>query len=418
MSLVETFRANVAQANPQRTSAASAGSGGAGAQVLSGVPSWLGVGGSSQPSGMGVGGGNLIAQAQQAARQQAQQAQSSGGARMVTYDRSREQVAREMDQVAGMLGSRYAMDFNAHDDRMAQLRNSLAAQDAGYAQQRDALNRQLANQQRGAELDMRAADIQLGNMLRWHKYLIDNRDLSYRGIDQSLAALHRTAELSRQNRDMGLGEIEDARGVLHRTADLNRRDALSDATVRGVIGSVGRDWETIEAARGEGEQDLSRQTDRVQHRFRSEEEERRQSRDALLSDRERVNLSYREQKDRLVERQQLLEVEAERARLSQRQMQDAMDVALAQLNLSQVMSQGQFLEAMANANAQQNALIGQFLRDLDAWLSGINRGQGTVQHNVPNWVTTSGPRPQQRHAPSLSSLLNPPSRRRTVGGTF
>jgi hypothetical protein len=277
---------------------------------------------------------------------------------------------REEQRRAEALANIYQNSLNSgiagiNDSRAAMMLNQ-AARNAGYGQTANAYQRQLAGQLAEANLDIRAADIQLGNMPQWQSFLAQQWGNRMTAGRDELNYIGQQGVNNVRQRMIEWRGIQQGRKEVGQQAERATREATSSATVSGVIQGAKQDFADIETERGNALYglDLEDQQSRLNETQRRQELSNRRSQ--LMADLRSYDISTREQQARLREREQLLGIEAERARMKPGQLQDAMAVTLSRLGLEQSMSTGQFLESMANANAQERALIDQFLRNVYA----------------------------------------------------
>ena len=283
--------------------------------------------------------------------------------------RRREEQRRINEAIASYQNSLNSGIAGINDSRAAMMLNQ-AARNAGYGQTASAYQRQLAGQLAEANLDIRAADIQLGNMPQWQSFLAQQWGNRMTAGRDELNYIGQQGVNNVQQRLIEWRGIQQGRREVGQQAERATRDATSAATVSGVIQGAKQDFADIETERGNALYglDLEDQQSRLNETQRRQELSNRRSQ--LMADLTSFDISTREQQARLREREQLLGIEAQRARLKPQQLQDAMAVTLSRLGLEQTMSTGQFLESMANASAQERALIDQFLRNAYATRGG------------------------------------------------
>lgn len=276
---------------------------------------------------------------------------------------NRAQINQEVQRLLGT----YKPALNAIDDQIALARTTNAARQAEYDNMEGAYKKQLAGQLAEAGLDIRAADIPLQYIPLYQQFLAEHwgnamtagkADLDYTAKQQVNSANQRLEEWR---------TIQQGKKVVERQAGVARRDATSAAVVGGVVQNAKQDYADIDAERGEAIWELDAQdvTSRRQEKERREALSNRRSQ--LMADLKSFDINTREGQTKLREREQLLQIEAERARMKPAQLMDAMGVTLANLGLDRVMSEGQMLEAIANGTAAQNAQLGQFLREANAY---------------------------------------------------
>lgn len=263
--------------------------------------------------------------------------------------------------------ARYQSSLNSGiagiNDIRAQVMRNQAAANAGYANTEAAYRNQLQGQLAEANLDIRATDIQLGNMPQWQSFLAQQWGNRMTTGKQELDYLGNQQINNLRQRMIEWQGIQQGRKEVGQQAQRATRDATSAATVSGVIQGAKQDFADIDQERANALYDLDLQDKQSKLNETQRRQEIANRRDQLIGDLKSYDISTREQQAKLREREQLLGIEAERARLRPRQLMDAMNVTLARLGLDRVMSTGQFLESMANMNAQERSLIDQFLQN-------------------------------------------------------
>ncbi len=293
----------------------------------------------------------------QDAYRQAQTARGQGSTSWVTRDNS-----RDIEAMVGLLGTGYQMDRAAMQDQVDALINANGLRTTAFDQKEAALRNELKTKLEMAGIDTRAIDLQLGNIPQWQAFLDQNHAATVGQIATNRNHAYQLKASALEDRKLDEKDIAKAREALAGQVSRERRNALSDATVRGVVGSVGQDWDDIEAERQVAAGKIDAENARSAKALRDRHADIDNNIANLNWDIERAGLTHREETAKLKERQQLLQLEAEKARLSAIDMQNAVNTALANLGLDRAMSQGQFLESMANARAADQAALRNYLQ--------------------------------------------------------
>lgn len=254
---------------------------------------------------------------------------------------------------------------------------SNALKNQGFARSEQAYRNQLQSQLAEAGLDIRAADIPLENFPQWYNFLEQKKwnevgrysaNLEYNGQQQVNSANQRLLEWR---------DLQNKRGQVEQQTNVANRQAMSDATVSGIVQNAKQPLRDIRAERQWALRGLTNQD---QQSKLSETQRRQQisnNRKNLMADFAGYTIDANETKAKLKEREQLLGIEAQKARLKPQQLMDAMNVTLANLGLDKAMSTGQFLESLGNMDAQTYQTISQYL---------VNVGQANNQ--TQTWQTT------------------------------
>jgi len=264
------------------------------------------------------------------------------------------------------------------DATIARLRNNQNARNQQFGNSEAAYKNQLAGQLANANLDIQGYDIQQQNFPQWYKFLAEQWGNTMEAGKHDLDFIAQQQVNSANQRLIDWREIQQGKKEVGQQAERGIRDATSAATVSGVIQGAKQDFGDIEQERGNALYglDLQDQKSRLSETQRRQELSNR--RHQLIADLKGFDINTRESQAKLREREQLLGIEAQKARLQPRMLQDAMNVTLANLGLDKVMSQGQFLESLANADAQKQAALSQYLQEASAWLQLVNTWQSTV----------------------------------------
>ena len=281
------------------------------------------------------------------------------------------------------------------DGNIAMLMNNQAARNAGFANSESAYKNQLAGQIANANLDIQGFDIQQANYPQWYKFLAEKWGNAMTAGKADLDYIAKQQVNSATQRLIDWREIQQGKKEVEQQTKTARRDATSAAVVGGVIQNAAQDYGDIDQARGNALYglDLADQKSQLSEKQRREELSNRRSQ--LIADLTDFDINTREGQAKLREREQLLGIEAQKARMQPRMLQDAMNVTLANLGLDKVMSQGQFLESLANADAQKQAALNQYLQEAGAWLRMVETWQSTV----PGASRVPGPNPSAGKPP-------------------
>lgn len=320
-----------------------------------------------KPTGLGVGGGRAIARKNLTTPAPATTS-------WVTRDNQ-----RDIDSIVGLLGTGYQIDRAGMQDKVNAIINSNGMRSAAFDTKEAALRNELKTKLEMAGIDTRAIDLQLGNMPQWQKFLDESHANTVGQIASNRNHAYGLKASALEDRKLDEKDITEARRMLAGQVDRQRRDALSDATVRGVVGSVGQDWDDIEFERSGVAAKIDAENARSAKALQDRHKDLDNSIANLNWDISNAGLTHRQESAKLNERKQLLELEAEKARLSAVDMQNAMGTALAQLGLEKAMSQGQFLEAMANARAADQAALHNYLAAVAAQQQQYQQWQEKVQ---------------------------------------
>lgn len=269
---------------------------------------------------------------------------------------------REIDDIVSKLGGQHALELAAIQASRDTLARNQGLRNQGFDLQRQGLNANWIYDTAYKDLDLKGANIQLGNMAEWRRLVSEQANLSQSDISSNMRLLDRMEISSAEQWMKDAADVKQARTDLTRTTDAERRKALSAAVVRGVIGGVADDWTDIEHARQSSAQGIDSLEAEATTRHADRRANNTARREQLLNERERTRLSAHEQHTKLNEREQLLQIEADKLNISKAQLQTNLDLALRQLGLDQQISQGQFVEAMANANGQQAAALQRFIQ--------------------------------------------------------
>lgn len=284
------------------------------------------------------------------------------------------------DIMPGLAQSNAALGMNnaTIDAGIARLMNNQALRNQGFAKSEQAYKNQLAGQLANANLDIQGFDIQQQNFPQWYKFLAEQWGNTMEAGKHDLDFIAQQQVNSANQRLIDWREIQQGKKEVGQQAARGIRDATSAATVSGVIQGAKQDFGDIEQERGNALYglDLADQKSRLSETQRRQELSNR--RHQLVADLKGFDINTREGQAKLREREQLLGIEAQKARLQPRMLQDAMNVTLANLGLDKAMSQGQFLESLANADAQKQAALSQYLQEASAWLNLVNTWQSTV----------------------------------------
>lgn len=285
----------------------------------------------------------------------------------------RDQARRDAQAIVDMYRQGLDSGIAGLNDSRAALMNNQAARNKQFDITQGAYQNQLAGQLAEANLNIQGFDIQQQNFPQWYKFLAEKWGNAMTAGKADLDYIAKQQVNSANQRLIDWREIQQGKKEVGQQATTARRDATSSAVVGGVIQNAKQDYADIEQERGNALYglDLADQKSQLSEKQRREELSNRRSQ--LIADLTDFDINTREGQAKLREREQLLGIEAQKARLKPRQLQDAMNVTMARLGLEKVMSQGQYLEAMANANAQERALLNQF--NIDSWQM-IQMGQG------------------------------------------
>lgn len=249
----------------------------------------------------------------------------------------------------------------------------------GFARSEQAYRNQLQSQLAEAGLDIRAADIPLENFPQWYNFLEQKKwnevgrysaNLEYNGQQQVNSANQRLLEWR---------DLQNKRGQVEQQTNVANRQAMSDATVSGIVQNAKQPLRDIRAERQWALRGLTNQD---QQSKLSETQRRQQisnNRKNLMADFAGYTIDANETKAKLKEREQLLGIEAQKARLKPQQLMDAMNVTLANLGLDKTMSTGQFLESLGNMDAQTYQAISQYVVNVEQ----VNNQTQTWQTTVP-----------------------------------
>ena len=315
---------------------------------------------------------------------------------------------RDIDQMVGLLTSGYELDKSTMQDQINAIINSNSMRGEAFSQKEAAMRKQLEGQLAINGIDVRGIDLQLGNFAEWQRFLDVNRDNAVGQIAGNRNHAYGLKASAAQDRKLDEKDIGKAREGLLKQVERERRNALSDATVRGVVGSVGQDWGDIEDTRVEASGKLDSEDARSAKALADRQADLDNTIGNFNWDIKNANLSHEESTAKLKERKQLLELEAEKARLSAIDLQNAMGTALAQLGLNRAMSEGQFLESLANAKAadQQNLM---------KYLQGI----ANQQQQYKQWQEKAAPPAWHNNlAGSIGGLTGGKKKSKNPGGTY
>jgi hypothetical protein len=261
--------------------------------------------------------------------------------------------------------------------------NNQALRNKGFDNSAAAYKQQLAGQIANANLDLMGVAVNQSNMPKWKAFLAEQWGNTMKAGKSDADFIDQQWKAQQLNRGLDLQEIAQGRKEVAQQADQGYRDATSAAVVGGVVQAAAQDFADIEVERGNALYGL----DLADKRSATTDWERRSElanrRRQLTADLKGFDINTRESQAKLAEREQLLKIEAEKARLQPRMLQDAMNVTLSNLNLDRAISQGQFLEGLANAEAQKQAQLGQYLRDVSAWMNLVKTWESTVPSAAP-----------------------------------
>lgn len=306
-----------------------------------------------KPTGLGFNAGRAIGERNAAG------IGNGNGFPLTTVDRVTNQ--RALDEIAAQYGAMYAPEMASMDDQIAMMNGSQAARSTAFEQARAAKQNQLGNQLAGADLDIKGANIQLGNIPQWLANVESARTNAYSDRERRVGDARDMQKLNFADMQAGVKDTADAQQALAVQTAAEKRKAMSAAIAGGAIGTRGpvQNEQDIWDAQNAESKKLMANSGRMMRDYDAKKLGLSQAESQANADLRDANLSLNEKSQQINERRQLLQLEAERADLSKKQMSDAINTTLADMNLQNVISQGQYLEAMANATTQQQALFRQ-----------------------------------------------------------
>lgn len=275
--------------------------------------------------------------------------------------RRRQEEQARANAIANLYGGQIRDGIATFDEQRAGMLLNFDARNRAFGNQEGAIRRNTLNDIAEARLNLEGYNVQQRNFPQWYSFLDRNfwNEAARNVANQEYVGQQQVNSANERLYDWQ--EITNNRRTVRDGARNARRDALSAATVSGVVQNAEQDWGDIALE----ERDALAGLDIADSRSKLAETRRRQQlsnqRKGLEADLRGLDLSTREQRARLREREQLLDLEARKAGLKPAQLLSQMEIALSNLGLDRAMSTGQFLESMNSLNAQQRQMVNQYM---------------------------------------------------------
>lgn len=266
----------------------------------------------------------------------------------------------------------YGPEMAQLQNQQAQLGGRIGAINSGYGQQAGALNRGYNADLAGLGLDQRLIDNERGGIGRQIGYYtnVDNiqeqQYLANQALQMQLLGFN--ADYARTNRagfDQDVLQRDQSLAQNKFAEQRAREQMMSDLAAGGATVSAGArsDSGALKTELGFANQTTNREFERAKLGFtdkdtglRSDKAQIENRQKNLLYDRELGKLSNAEQKARLEERGRALDIESERIGVNKEKLAAGLQQGLAALNMQNIASIGQIMDAMNSNNMQQAAL--------------------------------------------------------------